>query len=320
MNRVALHLAIVFFAFAVWGQAPSAHAAEAVAQKIAVVDLDYVDTSGEVRDQSQFHAHLVRGFSDALSHGLEASGKFHSVALRCGNTACTSHDAPSDLQKAAQAAGVKFVLFGGFHKMSTLVQWAKIEVLDATTGRIAFDRLVTFRNDTEDAWQRAESFILQEILSANIATGPSVSSSPIKLAVFDFELLDFSGGAGLVPESADDRTQLQKATDDARRLLAQSGRYTLVDVSSVDDPAAKTHELRKCDGCEAAIAKKLGADQAFLGIVTRITRTDYAVTYRLRDATTGKVIDVEQSDLRIGANYSWNRGAVALVEARLLKE
>ena len=86
------------------------------------------------------------------------------------------------------------------------------------------------------------------------------------------------------------------------------------------DPAATSHQLQKCNGCDAAIAKTLGADQAFLGIVTRITRTDYAVTYKLRDAKTGKIIDVEQSDLRIGASYSWNRGAKALVQAKLLKE
>ena len=88
----------------------------------------------------------------------------------------------------------------------------------------------------------------------------------------------------------------------------------------INDPAATSHQLQKCSGCDAAIAKKLGADQAFLGIVTRITRTDYAVTYKLRDAKTGKIIDVEQSDLRIGANYSWNRGVKALVQAKLLKE
>ena len=318
MNRLALQLAVLGFVFCHFASAVLA--AEAGDQKIAIIDLDYVDTSGELRDQSQFHAHLVRGFSDALSRDLEASGKFHSVAIRCENSACTSRDAPSDLQKAAQAAGVRFVVFGGFHKMSTLVQWAKIEILDTTTGRIVFDRLVTFRNDTDEAWQRAEAFVVREIMSANIVTDQRGSNPlPVKLAVFDFELLDFSGGAGLVPESADDRAQLQKATEDVRHLLAQSGRYALVDVTGVSDAAAKTHELRKCEGCDAAIAKKLGADEAFLGIVTRITRTDYAVTYKLRDAT-GKVLDVEQSDLRIGANYSWNRGAVALVRDRLLSE
>jgi hypothetical protein len=32
------------------------------------------------------------------------------------------------------------------------------------------------------------------------------------------------------------------------------------------------------------------------------------VTFKLRDVRIGAPIDVEQTDLRIGANYSWNRG------------
>ena len=66
--------------------------------------------------------------------------------------------------------------------------------------------------------------------------------------------------------------------------------------------------------------RDLGADQSLVGIVTRITRTDYAVTFKIRDARTGAPIDVEQTDLRIGANYSWNRGAAWLIKNRLLEK
>ena len=72
--------------------------------------------------------------------------------------------------------------------------------------------------------------------------------------------------------------------------------------------------------CDVAIARKLGADQSLVGVVTRITRTDYAVTFKLRDAQTGSPIDVEQTDLRIGANYSWDRGAAWLIKNRLLEK
>ena len=144
--------------------------------------------------------------------------------------------------------------------------------------------------------------------------------APVKLAVFDFELEDFSGGAGIIPESDEDREQLRLATETARRLLTESGRYSLVDVSRADAPDATAHSLRKCDGCDAAIARQLGADQSLVGIVTRITRTDYAVTFKIRDARTGAPIAVEQTDLRIGANYSWNRGAAWLIKNRLLEK
>jgi len=113
---------------------------------------------------------------------------------------------------------------------------------------------------------------------------------------------------------------LRLATETVRRLLVNSGRYSLVDVSGADAPDVTAHSLHKCDGCDAAIARKLGADQSFVGIVSRITRTDYAVTFKLRDTRTGAPIAVEQTDLCIGANYSWNRGAAWLIKNRVLEK
>src|SRR5439155_18452973 len=48
---------------------------------------------------------------------------------------------------------------------------------------------------------------------------------PVKLAIFEFELEDFSGAGGVVAETADDTAELKRATGEARQLIAQSGRY-----------------------------------------------------------------------------------------------
>ncbi len=142
--------------------------------------------------------------------------------------------------------------------------------------------------------------------------------SPIKIAVFNFELDDFSSGAGIAGDNAADVTQLDRATSDARRLIAESGRYSLVDVSSAEGEAVKGRSLRQCNGCEAAIALKLGADQSFVGVVTRISRVEYAVRFQIRDAHTGALVLARQTDLQMGADYSWNRGAAALISKGLL--
>ncbi|WP_187148651.1 DUF3280 domain-containing protein [Methylocella silvestris] len=143
--------------------------------------------------------------------------------------------------------------------------------------------------------------------------------APIAIAVFDFELDDFSGGAGIAGDHAADLRYLDQATSAARKLLAESGRYRLVDVAGADSEDAKARTLHQCNGCEAALAEKLGADQSFVGIVTRITRTDYVVRFQIRDAHTGAVVLARTSDLRIGADYSWARGAAALVRDKLLE-
>ena len=154
--------------------------------------------------------------------------------------------------------------------------------------------------------------------SPPLAGPASADPSRIKIAVFDFELDDFSGGAGIAGDKAADLAQLDRATSEVRRLIAQSGRYDLVDVATAEGEGVKSRSLRQCNGCEAAIALKLGADQSFVGVVRRISRTEYAVQFQIRDAHTGAMILARQSDLRIGADYSWNRGAAALINSSLL--
>ena len=146
-----------------------------------------------------------------------------------------------------------------------------------------------------------------------------VAPPPIGIAVFPFELQDFSAAAAYVPPDDVDREQLRLSTDEARRLIAESGRYRLVDVGAAGDEAARGGKLHDCGGCEAAIAAGLGADQSMVGIVTRISRTDYAVTYKIRDARSGALVAVEQTDLRAGANSAWSRGARWLIQRRLLE-
>jgi hypothetical protein len=174
---------------------------------------------------------------------------------------------------------------------------------------------------------RGIAFILASILASAVAVaGFAVAKAddpaarPIKLAVFPFELVDFSAAAASTPADDVDREQLRLSTEEARRLIEASGRYQLVDVGAANDDAAKAGKLHDCGGCEVKIAAGLNADQSMIGIVTRISRTDYAVTYKIRDVKSGALVDVEQTDLRAGANSAWSRGARWLIQRRLLEQ
>ena len=171
---------------------------------------------------------------------------------------------------------------------------------------------------------RGIAFILAPVMAVAGFTAAKAAERaappPIKLALFPFELEDFSAAAAYIPPDDIDREQLRLSTEEARRLIAESGRYQLVDVGAADDEAAKAGKLRYCGGCEARIAAGLNAEQSMIGIVTRISRTDYAVTYNIRDAQTGALVDVEQTDLRAGANTAWSRGARWLIQRRLLDQ
>ena len=143
---------------------------------------------------------------------------------------------------------------------------------------------------------------------------------PIKLAIFDFEFEDMSAAASAGEIAASDSQHLAEVTSSVRDLFEKSGHYSLVDVGSADASEVKTRALRKCDGCDAAIAQQLGAEQSFIGVVKRITRTEYTVRYQIRDASTGAVLSSADSGLRMGADYSWSRGAVRLIKDRLLEK
>jgi hypothetical protein len=169
---------------------------------------------------------------------------------------------------------------------------------------------------------RASSWSLGAALFCSIAMAAFASRAetapPIKIAVFDFELEDYSAGGGIIGETPEDIAQLKRATDDARQLLAQSGRYSLVDVSHADAEPARAQSLRMCGGCEADIARKLGADQSFVGVVARSSRTEYAVGFQIRDTRDGSMVFKQQTELRMGTNDSWNRGVIRLMKNTLL--
>ena len=139
---------------------------------------------------------------------------------------------------------------------------------------------------------------------------------PIKIAVFEFELEDFSaaGQTKSVPETS----YLAQATDEAEQQLRASGRYTVIDAVHSDISAAKGQGLWNCGGCEAPIALSLGADEALIGVVTKISMTEYTVRFRVSNAQNGELISTYSTDLRMGADYSWSRGVRWLMQNRML--
>lgn len=132
---------------------------------LAIAEIQYIDTSGEVIDQSADHFRRLREFEASMRTDLAASGKVRNVAIECPPNACSAGDIDADqLLGKAQAAGAGYLLISSFHKLSTLVQWAKFDIVDVKTRNVVFNRLVTFRGDNDMAWRHAESFIVREIL------------------------------------------------------------------------------------------------------------------------------------------------------------
>lgn len=132
---------------------------------VAIVDFVYVDTSGEPTDQAALHRERLQALMRALRRDFAADGRFHLLPLSCAPAPCAA-EAPAALLGSTAAAGAEILIIGGIHKQSTLVQWAKAEAIDVAADRVLLDRLYTFRGDTAEAWNRAESFLSQDIRAA----------------------------------------------------------------------------------------------------------------------------------------------------------
>ncbi len=131
---------------------------------IAVIDFDYRDTSGETPDGTTARRTRLETFMSAIRSDLASSGKYKLVPISCEGKPCAIVDAaPSELFDKAKQAGARLMLYGGIHKMSTLVQWAKVQVVDVEADRLVADRLLSFRGDTDEAWRRAETFIVDRL-------------------------------------------------------------------------------------------------------------------------------------------------------------
>lgn len=276
---------------------------------VAVEDFGYVDTAGEPTDQSAVHQTRLSAFMSALKRDVAEDQRYRVVPPRNDGPASSDRNRSSD----DDAARIRIV--GSIQKMSTLIQFAKVTVVDAGTRRVLLDRRYTFRGDNDEAWKRAEAFMARDVLAALGTAAPS----SVGLAVFEFELEDTTAAALPAGVAGADAAHLAELTTAVRELLAQSGRYRVIELGGTDTDAAKAQALRDCRGCEAEIALKRGADQSLIGVVRRVSRTEYTIGFQVRDARTGAVIARGDSGLRMGADYSWKRGAVRLISDRLLE-
>ncbi|HLG85410.1 MAG TPA: DUF2380 domain-containing protein [Bradyrhizobium sp.] len=320
-RRLSFTVAAIFLLGSLGSTAALSDASAKPAKSVAIDDFGYLDTSNEPTDQAAAHQRRLQDFMAALRGDVGADQRFQLVASSCAPACADDGPALAERLRAAAKDGATILIIGNIHKMSTLVQWARLAAIDTASGRVVLEKLFTFRGDNDEAWQRAASFVSEE-LRAGLAGGPAPASpvalAPIRLAVFPFELDDTSAAAESTGETTSDATGLADTTDAIRQLLAQSGRYRLVDVAT-SGAAAKTPTLHDCSGCDAPIALGLGADQSLVGVIRRISRTEYIVGIQLRDAHGGNVIATADSGLRMGANYSWSRGATRLVRDHLLE-
>jgi hypothetical protein len=144
----------------------------------------------------------------------------------------------------------------------------------------------------------------------------ALAAEPLKLAVFDLELVDTS----VEGARADQEQRLVLATAELRRLLEAQPDVKLVDLAPQAEAIRRAAPLRNCNGCDAEIARALGADYEVLGRIQKTSNLILSFLIELRDLRSGRMLRAGQVDIRGNTDDTWLRGVRWVVKNRLLTE
>jgi hypothetical protein len=135
------------------------------AERIAVPALDFIDTSGEVRDQAAEHAARLDRFVATLRARLAEPGTVEVVVPACAGPCSPARTPFGEMAAATRAAGAERLLVGNVHKISTLIGTVRLTLIDLPGDRVVCTRTLSYRGDSDEAWERAARFAAGDVLA-----------------------------------------------------------------------------------------------------------------------------------------------------------
>jgi hypothetical protein len=145
-------------------------AQENAAPSLLVLNLELVDSSGEVTDQREDHERRLAAVRQILASELAARDVYDVVdpaEIQPEIDATREHQylhACNGCEvRLAREVGAERVLTGHVRKVSSLVMALWIDIRDAKSGRPVVRKVLDFRGDTDEAWQRATLYLVNEL-------------------------------------------------------------------------------------------------------------------------------------------------------------
>ena len=130
-----------------------------------------------------------------------------------------------------------------------------------------------------------------------------------KTAVFPFDLRDVEQEGEVVPRlKPDDLQRLVLIADELKVLLEKDERYEVVDLAPLAKEVEEASPFSKCNGCEADLAKKAGADLAVTGFVDKLSDSLISLQVFARDAHSGQLTKSMSAEIRGNTDELWLHG------------
>lgn len=142
-----------------------------------------------------------------------------------------------------------------------------------------------------------------------IAEVPTTGS----VAFFGLHFIDTSteGALNGIRDDETDRTLM--AADLVADDMTLRG-FVLVPIDPVADKLASVGNPARCNGCDVALARDLGAQYALAGEVQKVSNLILNLNLVMRDAQTGKTVRAGSVDIRGNTDESWQRGTRYLLK------
>jgi hypothetical protein len=144
----------------------------------------------------------------------------------------------------------------------------------------------------------------------------ALAKEPSPTAIFAFDLNDTSLQGEVQGHRADEQQRLAALDTQIRDILARSGCCTAMDLRDVAEQA-RGMDIKSCNGCDVALAQKVGAKISVTGWVQKVSNLILNINVVARNVSTGNVIEAGSVDIRGNTDESWSRGLAYLLRDRL---
>jgi hypothetical protein len=163
------------------------------------------------------------------------------------------------------------------------------------------------------------------VMALALAMTPVAALAGPKAIVFPFDLIDESQPQyeiGVMPKgiSDEEKRRLALITGELTKLLKDGGRYDVVDSAPIAKEIDDKSPMYKCNGCEDDLAKKVGAEVAFIGTVRKASDVLFTVSVYVRDVGQEKVTRQASGEIYGNTDAMWLRAVHYIVQKRLFPE
>ncbi len=135
------------------------------------------------------------------------------------------------------------------------------------------------------------------------------------VAVFDFELADFSFEGEVKGVNKDEQKRLLLVSNQLRKWIDTQDGWKTCDMQPVT-AEAKASNLSAC-GCIKRLATQVGGNLAVVSSVTKLSSLILGFRVNMFDVETGTLVAQLNADIRSNTDSSWARGLDWLIKRRL---